>query len=1127
MANSDILAEALSYLKELPSESPLWQSDIPDFLASFAEIADQKAKQRESARNELEAFIKAFVEENSERLDWLGVERNAWNALDRVSIELLSEVKGGFENLRGLIEEYDSIPSEAPSMAETETLFVKTADIFRRMRQVKSSIDAILVDNDAGSRGEGKEPNEQPPVATAVEGPIEIKLSNDATLSELSLSEGAVDISQDKFSYDIDFASDAQFLELQPLLSNEGGVIQVSAKGKNEDFQDVLPVEGLYRISVAETGKTIVSIRVVAEDGEAERNYTLIIERMLSRDTTLSGIRVSKGEVEVGDSSNEYRLELENQVDQLTVSPLTNDSKAIIRMNVHFPSGDTDEPEPSANGEFEAIALPVGHTKISLIVTAQDPTASDTYVLDVARRASNDTSLRSLEVVGAVLDFEPSKVEYAVEFVDESESMMIVTEASHSSANVEATVEVNGGSVVHAAESEPGVYEVTGLGLGNSIVRILVTAEDGTSTQTYMVDVTRRADKRTKVVDQIWSLMARDDISGAYWLARALETQGMTPPVQPELLLAVQGAIWLTPDTDTYVDDLSAVVFNVSPKEDNDIEILLGLSAALNASIQAPGTNLSNWLASPKTLPVIDTVVSEIFNFTTALGGRQLRQEFITGDRGFQRLQSRIAEASSSASNWLEESKQHRHKLQRANNVWQYISSEGNLGEILTHVVKDERSRLEAVRDHLAFLESESNVVDSINQADRSLMGSAVPRREITGAARRWLIRRVQEAASRAAVWCELVVRETDVTSHREDERWLVDQVSTLRKEIDANCPAVLEALDELSSDANPPGIAAAALCAGRSLRRLADYLNLRVDSSSQPRGSPAAKFLALINSDAEMKESITIESQSLEVAIARRLLWIPSIDLDESGLPVDVGVLVNSVLNGSEVDGDEESLEAVIQAQIDKGDFRFIVLLESGLASEAKHELAREYRTEINSAKDTLALHLEDIRAYVDQSSNDGVIEFEGERWDRFIGEIDDIDVSKVLNFKAVHDSLDRIKDSVDEERAQRRRELTEEWDSQCRAFEEAPFFDENFLKEVEGTFDRASQPDSMDIRVMEDCVSRLRNYGSDEPFRFGLELNSDNGLWLEDFSSFCGAISDPKAHARGSSGLKTLTRR
>ena len=279
----------------------------------------------------------------------------------------------------------------------------------------------------------------------------------------------------------------------------------------------------------------------------------------------------------------------------------------------------------------------------------------------------------------------------------------------------------------------------------------------------------------------------------------------------------------------------------------------------------------------------MDTVVSGIFNFTTALRGRQLRQEFITGDRGFQRLQSRITEASSNASNWLEESKQHRHKLQRANNVWQYLSSEGKLGEILTHVVKDERNRLGVVRDHLDFLESESNVVDSINQADRSLMGSAAPRREITGAARRWLIRRVQEAASRATDWCDLVVRETDATSHREDERWLVDQVATLRRELQSNCPEVLEALDELSSDANPPDIAAAALCAKRSLRRLADYLNLRVENSPEIRPSAVAKYLAMINTGGVNDGSGAIEEPSLEIAMLGGLLWIPSVDLDES----------------------------------------------------------------------------------------------------------------------------------------------------------------------------------------------------------------------------------------------------
>ena len=66
---------------------PYGDSEIPNFLTSLSAITDEKAKQRESARNSLETFIKKFGEENSERLDWLGIERNAWSALDRLSIE--------------------------------------------------------------------------------------------------------------------------------------------------------------------------------------------------------------------------------------------------------------------------------------------------------------------------------------------------------------------------------------------------------------------------------------------------------------------------------------------------------------------------------------------------------------------------------------------------------------------------------------------------------------------------------------------------------------------------------------------------------------------------------------------------------------------------------------------------------------------------------------------------------------------------------------------------------------------------------------------------------------------------------------------------------------------------------
>ena len=1122
MTNSDIFAQTLSYLEELTSDSPLWQMEIPNFLASINTISNEKAAQRESARSALESFIKEFAEENSDRLEWLALEMNDWANLDGLSFTALSEAKGLFESLSGLLDEFDSMPSVGPSIPDTQLLLERKSGVLQRIEHLGAQIKSVSGDFGAMSRA----PEDRACTIVGQTPITEIKKCDDATLSKLGVSESVVDVLPDQFSYRIHVESEMAFLDLKPLPSSDKAGIKVSVIGKDENFHEILPSDGVYRVSVGELGKTVMSINVIAENEKMERTYTLIADQQTNRDATLSEIRVSEGEIVIDRSTDVYTLELDNHVDQLTISPLTSDSKANVRLQAQYPSGDTNEIEPSELGDFKTVPLPVGRTDISLVVTAQDPTVSEMYKLAVTRQPASDSSLTNLEVVGAPLEFEPTRSNYTAEFVDESDSLIILLESSHPSATIEATVELYDGSIVSATELEQGVYEASGVGLGNSAVRISVTAEDAKTSQTYSVDVTRRADERSELVGRVWHLLAQDDVSGAYWLTRALESQGFETPVQPHLLLALQGAAWLTPDSETYMNDLSEVVSNVVPKEDDDIEILLGLGAALHASIQAPGTNLSNWLTSPKRLPAIGSVVTKLFEFTIALGGRPLRPELITGDRGFRQLQSRIAEASADAAGWLEESRQHRHRLARANNAWQYLCSEGILNEFLPHVVNDDRDQMGDVRSHLAFLDSESNIIDSINQADRSLLSNTAPRNEITGAARRWLIRRVRDATTRAAEWCELVERATN-TQHREEDRWYLDQVSSLREQLQSDCPAVLEALDELSSDTNPPDISAAALCAGRSLRRLVDYLNLRIDYSSLPRPSIKAESLALINTSGASESRGANQSDSLEIAIARRLLWIPSIDLDESGLPVGEDVFESFIENTAAIDDGKASLREIVQVQIEKGDFRFFELLLRGLSPEDIETLSDKYGTEIDSARETLALHIEEARAFVDQASNDGVIEFEGAHWDSFNGEIDDIDVSRVLNFKAIHDSLDRIKAFLDAERRQSRQEISEEWEDQCGVLRDGPYFSEAFLEELTNTFAQASRLDSLDIRVMEDCVSRLRNYGSDEPFRLGSDDQNSEHRWLEDFSSFCHRISDPAAYTKDSSGLKTLTRR
>ena len=112
-------------------------------------------------------------------------------------------------------------------------------------------------------------------------------------------------------------------------------------------------------------------------------------------------------------------------------------------------------------------------------------------------------------------------------------------------------------------------------------------------------------------------------------------------------------------------------------------------------------------------------------------------------------------------------------------------------------------------------------------------------------------------------------------------------------------------------------------------------------------------------------------------------------------------------------------------------------------------------------------------------------------------------------------------------DERTRRREELIGDWED---LKEESSLGDTDheveFLKGVAETFELASRDESLDIRVMEDCVSRMRNYRSGDLHEFDLGSSDVSGTTLEDFLTFCGASGDRQTHF-GGSGLGNLVRR
>ena len=218
-------------------------------------------------------------------------------------------------------------------------------------------------------------------------------------------------------------------------------------------------------------------------------------------------------------------------------------------------------------------------------------------------------------------------------------------------------------------------------------------------------------------------------------------------------------------------------------------------------------------------------------------------------------------------------------------------------------------------------------------------------------------------------------------------------------------------------------------------------------------------------------------------------------------------------------------SLEEVLHSRMDHRDFRFSDVLMSGLPKETLDHNKNKYLAQLTIEKNTLREAIERTQTAVEQAEKDGVIEFEGSHWNLHQNSLDDLDVEGIMNFRPVYGALDAIKNGLQQERLQRRQELLEEWQTLGSRSEEGLDINEDFLNDLSSTFERASSIDSLDIRVMQECASRLRNHQSREEgsvartTREGAEHQP-----LEKFLTFYEGVGNPRVHAQESSGLNNL---
>lgn len=230
-----------------------------------------------------------------------------------------------------------------------------------------------------------------------------------------------------------------------------------------------------------DTGKIEVIGRVTDDDGNADEDtmYVTLVPPTKSNND-LASLIPTAGILapEFKPAAIFYSLTVAYKDSMIAVTPVTADPKATLFVNSKV----------VASGSLsDSVAVAVGTTPkvFEILVTAQDG-ASKLYAVAVTRAPSSDASLANLEPAGFALKpgFAGGTFEYADTVAFKVLSATLKPTASHPAAKI---------TVNDSVVASGTVSKALGLDVGDNLVKVVVTAQDGKTKSTYNVKIVRKA----------------------------------------------------------------------------------------------------------------------------------------------------------------------------------------------------------------------------------------------------------------------------------------------------------------------------------------------------------------------------------------------------------------------------------------------------------------------------------------------------------------------------------------------------------------------------------------------------------------------------------------------------------
>jgi gliding motility-associated-like protein len=315
--------------------------------------------------------------------------------------------------------------------------------------------------------------------------------SANANLSALHLNNGTLTPSflQGTINYTANVANNVSSITITPATADINATMTVNGTPVTSGaVSQSLPLNA---------GPNTITTMVTAQNGTTTKAYTVTVTRAVSANANLASLVLSNCTLTPVFASGtiNYKASVANNIASITVTPATADAGATVTVN-----GTT-----VASGSVSAgLPLAVGPNIITTVVTAQSGTPTKTYTVTVTRAPSANANLVSMHPSNGSLSpsFLQGTTGYTANVANSVLSMTIIP----TSADAGATVTVNNVAVASGSASQS-----LPLAVGPNTITTVVTAQNGTTTKTYTLTVTRATGPLGAANPQDYTAMPADN----------------------------------------------------------------------------------------------------------------------------------------------------------------------------------------------------------------------------------------------------------------------------------------------------------------------------------------------------------------------------------------------------------------------------------------------------------------------------------------------------------------------------------------------------------------------------------------------------------------------------------------